>query len=155
MLQCDGRIAEIAEDRDPLHRRHQFAEELEPLAGGLGECQRQTRDVATGSGQACDRAIAHRIGARRDDDRDRGRLSLRIQDLRVAVQYDDVDVVLHELRHGIVGALDAALCPAEVNRDVATVGPSEFSQPLHERGDVGRGDPLTVYGALGKAFRQE
>jgi hypothetical protein len=48
---------------------------------------------------------------------------------------NDVDVKSDELGRDFLVTVIAALCPPILNRDVATVDPSEFAEPLHESGN--------------------
>ena len=48
---------------------------------------------------------------------------------------NDIDLEPDELGRGFCVALIAALCPAILNRKVATVDPSEFTEPLHKSGN--------------------
>src|SRR5262249_16088171 len=47
---------------------------------------------------------------------------------------NDINLEPDELGRGFRVALIAALCPAILNREVATIDPSEFTQPLHKSG---------------------
>jgi hypothetical protein len=48
---------------------------------------------------------------------------------------NDIDLEPDELGRDFCGALIAALGPAILNREVATVDPSEFAEPLHKSGN--------------------
>src|SRR5262249_11410763 len=48
---------------------------------------------------------------------------------------NDIDLQPDELGREFCVALIAALYPAILNHEVATVDPSEFAEPLHERGN--------------------
>jgi hypothetical protein len=63
--------------------------------------------------------------------RDRCRL-LRRKDWWGSRRDNDIDLEPDELGRDCCVALIAALCPAILNREVATVGPSEFAESLHK-----------------------
>ena len=53
----------------------------------------------------------------------------------VASRDNDIDLESDELGCDFRVALIAALCPAILNRDGATIDPAEFAQPLHKSGN--------------------
>ena len=92
-----------------------------------GRARLATRPVPTGS------------PADREHDRDdRCRLLCR-EDAGGAVRDNDIDLEPDELGGDLGEALAASLRPAILDRDGATLDPTEFAQPLHESGD-----PLAV-----------
>jgi len=96
---------------------------------------RQTGDVAARSRQTRDQASPDRIVYRREHDRDdRCRLLCR-EAWRGCRRNNDIDLEPDELGRVFCVALIAALCPAILNREVATVDPSEFAEPLHKSGN--------------------
>src|SRR5262249_24587814 len=105
------------------------------LGSNVGRLVRQTGDIAAGARQTRNEAGAHRIPRRREDDWNGcGRLLCR--------QYrwgprrdDDIDLEPDELRCDLGKALGAPLSPAILDRDVATLDPTDLAQPLHESGN--------------------
>src|SRR5262249_56912321 len=53
---------------------------------------------------------------------------------RIAVRDNNIDLEPDELGRELGGALVAALRPAIREREVATLNPAEFAQPLHQHG---------------------
>ena len=95
---------------------------------------RQAGDVAARSRQTRDQAGADRVSRRREDDRDdRCRLLCR-EDRRGSRRDNDIDLETDELGGDLSGALAAALRPAILDRDGATLDPTEFAQSLHKSG---------------------
>ena len=96
---------------------------------------RQTGDVAARSRQTRDQAGPDRVRRRREHDRDdRCRLLCR-EGWRGCHRDNDIDLEPDELGRDFGVALIAALCPAILNREVATLDPTEFAQPLHKSGN--------------------
>jgi hypothetical protein len=55
------------------------------------------------------------------------------------VRDNDIDLESDELGGDLAGALGASLQPAILDRDIATLDPAEFPQPLHKsRGPLAR-----------------
>src|SRR5262245_24845741 len=48
---------------------------------------------------------------------------------------NDIDLEPDQLGRVFCGVFIAALCPAILNREVATIDPAEFTQPLHKSGN--------------------
>jgi hypothetical protein len=65
------RVGGVEQDCDALERRHDVAQQFEPLTGGVGQLPRESGGVAAGPRQTLDQAIANRIGRGCDHDRNR------------------------------------------------------------------------------------
>jgi len=50
------------------------------------------------------------------------------------VRDDNVDLALNQLGDERRRAIEAALCPAILDRDIAALDPAQLVQPLHEGG---------------------
>jgi hypothetical protein len=112
---------------------YNFAQEFEFLANSIRYLVRQTGDV--GSCDIRDQAGPDRVRHRREHDRnDRCRLLCR-EGWRGCHRDNDIDLEPDELGRDFCVTLIAALCPTILNREVATVDPSEFAKPLNKSGN--------------------
>src|SRR5437899_9951998 len=95
------------------------------LCGGL------TRSAGAWSRRTCDQAPANRVQRQHKDNRDdRCRLLCRWN--RDTSRNNDIDVEPNELGRDLGVALGAALRPAILDRDGATLDPTEFAQACHK-----------------------
>jgi hypothetical protein len=125
----------ISYDCQPAQVRNDLAQEFESLAGKVRNLVRQTGDVAARSSQTCDQAGPDRVRRRRKHDRDvRSRL-LCGEGWRGCHRDNDIDLEPDQLGRVFCVALIAALCPAILNREVSTIYPTEFSEPLNKSGN--------------------
>src|SRR6516165_12320902 len=105
------------------------------LANRVSRLERQAGDVATRSCQTRDKAGADRVARARKDNRDhRCRLLCR-DDCWGSHRDDDIDLQPDELGRDLGEALVASLRPANLDRDGATLDPTEFTQSLHKNID--------------------
>ena len=102
------------------------------LATSIRYLVRQAGDVAARSRQTRDQSGPDRVRRRHENDRnDRCRLLCR-EGCGGCHCDNDIDLEPDELGRDFCVALIAALCPAILNREVATVDPSEFAEPLNK-----------------------
>jgi hypothetical protein len=65
------------------------------------------------------------------------------------VRDNDIDLESDELGGDLAGALGASLQPAILDRDIATLDPAEFPQPLHKsRGPLARSRRIPISNAV-------
>src|SRR6266699_995827 len=95
----------------------------------------QAGDVAPRSRETCDETRAKRVVRHREDDRDHRCRPLYCND-RASRRDNDIDLKLDELSRDLGEALAAPLCPAILDRDIATLDPTELAESLHKKGDV-------------------
>src|SRR5262249_47382698 len=134
-IQHGAGIARIGHDRQPAKTGYDLAQEFEFLATSIRDLVRQTGDIAARSGQTRNQAGAYWIVCRREDDRDdRCRLRCR-ESWRGCRRHNYIHLESDELGRVFCVALAAALCPAILDRQVATVDPSEFAEPLNKSGN--------------------
>ena len=76
-----------------------------------------------------------RVRRRREHDRDDRCGLLCGESWRGCHRDNDIDLEPDELGRAFRVALIAALCPAILNREVATVDPTEFAEPLNKSGN--------------------
>src|SRR5262249_5311008 len=69
-LQHRGGIANIGHDRQSAETGDNLAQELDSLADKIDKLDRQAGDIATRSRQTSDKAAAHRVVYKREDDWD-------------------------------------------------------------------------------------
>jgi two-component system NtrC family sensor kinase len=117
----------------------EFAQEFEPLAGGIARLRRQACYIAARSRQTGDDAGADRVPSRRENNRDDRRRLLGSQDCASARRDNNINPALNEFGRNISGALGAALRPAILDCDGTTFDPAKFMQPPYEGGN-----PLTI-----------
>jgi hypothetical protein len=118
-----------------------LAQELKALADEIRHLIGQARDIAARPRQRRDQLVADRVCDRGEHDRnERGRLHGR-DDIGGRVRDDDVDLALNQLGEERRRAIEAALCPAIFDRDIAALDPAELAQPLDEGGG-----PLALQG---------
>src|SRR5262245_63003774 len=98
----------------------------------IGLLVRQAGDIAAWSRQTCDQAGGDRVPQYDDDWDDRCRLLCR--DRRTSTGENDIDLEPDELSRDLCESLAPSLRPAILDREVATVYPTEFAQPLHKSG---------------------
>ena len=113
--------------------RDNLPQNFEPLASKIGLLDRQASDVAARSRETCDEAGTNRVPRQREHDRNDRCHLLCCGDCGCR-RDDDIDFQLDELGRDLGVALTASLRPAILDRDSATLDPSEFVQPLHESG---------------------
>src|SRR5262249_62348140 len=126
-IQQNGRIADIRQDRQSAHTGNNLAQEFELLPPSIRYLIRQTSDVAARSRQTLHQASPDRVPRSPEHDRDdRCRLLCR-EGGRGSHRDNDINLEPDELGRGFRVALIAALSPALLNREVATIDPSEFT----------------------------
>src|SRR5262245_39823772 len=98
----------------------------------IGLLVRQASDIAAWSRQACDEAGGDRVPQYDDDWDDRCRLLCR--DRRASTGDNDIDLEPNKLGRDLCEPAGASIGPAILDREVATLYPTEFAQPLHKSG---------------------
>src|SRR5262245_22728243 len=98
----------------------------------IGLLVRQAGDIAAWSRQACDEAGGDRVPQYDDDWDDRCRLLCR--DRRASTGDNDIDLEPNKLGRDLCEPAGASIGPAILDREVATLYPTEFAQPLHKSG---------------------
>src|SRR5262245_2290617 len=101
----------------------------------IGLLVRQASDIAAWSRQACDEAGGDRVPQYDDDWDDRCRLLCR--DRRASTGDNDIDLKPNKLGRDLCEPAGASIGPAILDREVATLYPTEFAQPLHKSGSPG------------------
>src|SRR5439155_1269158 len=79
-------------------------------------------------------SIADRVGSHREYGRDDSGRPLHREHWRRPGRHNDIDVQPDELCGDFIETLTASLSPAKFDRDVATLDPAQFAQPLHKSG---------------------
>src|SRR5262249_21941206 len=98
-------------------------------------CNRFDRPVRLLAGlQTRDEPGTDRVSHRREDDRDDYCRLLCCNNGCGSMRENDVDFEPDKLSRDLGEALVAALRPANLDRDGATLDPSEFAQPLYKSG---------------------
>ena len=126
---------EIGKDSKSAQTRNNLAQELESLPGSIGPLTRYAGNVAARPRQGRDEAAADRIARRREHDRDHRRGLLCCEDRRGVMRENNIDLQTDELSRDLGVALRTSFRPAVLDRDIATLKPTKFSEPLHEGGD--------------------
>src|SRR3954462_1052262 len=123
---------DIEHDRQAAQIGHNLAQKFESLATKIPLLVRQSRDVAARSRKTGDQAGAGRVPGRREYDRnDRCGLLYR-KGWNGSPRDNDIDLEPDEFGRDLGEALAAALRPAILDRDGATLYPAEVTQPLHK-----------------------
>src|SRR5215211_5120204 len=133
-VQCGIGVVNVREGRHPAQAGNDLAQELEPLAGGIGCLARQARDVAARARQARNNSTSNRIARGREHDRYHRSCLLRGENGRGVVSENDIHLEADELRCNLSKPFASSLSPPILNGDIAPFGPAQFIQPLHEDG---------------------
>src|SRR5262249_30288449 len=110
-----------------------LAQKFESLAIGLGLLERKSGSIAARPRQTCDQAGADRVPGHENDGDDRRRL-LGGHDSDSRRCDNDINPAPDELGRDLGEALVAPLRPTILDRDGATIDPTEFAQPLDQGG---------------------
>ena len=105
------RISGIPEYRDAPSARHRLPKYFHPLAGEFRAVERDTANVAAGSGKTIHKTGAHRIGSRSHDDGNGRSLLFRRERRRRANGYDDVGTQVYEFRRQLIVGLGLVTRP--------------------------------------------
>src|SRR5258708_14279831 len=125
---------DIEHDRQAAQIWYNLAQKFESLATKIALLVRQPGDVAARSRKTGDQASACRVPRRREYDRnDRCRFLYR-KGWNGFPRDNDIDLEPDEFGRDLGEALAAALRPAILDRDGATLYPAEVAQPLHKSG---------------------
>ena len=124
-------MADVRQDRQSAQIWENLAQVFDPFARNVGLLVRQSGDVAARSRQACDEAGADRVASQRKDNGDDRCRLLYCRDC-ASRRNNYIDLEPDELGRDLSVALGASLRPAILDSDGATLGPTEFAQPLHE-----------------------
>src|SRR5262249_14747808 len=134
-FQHGGGIIDIGQNRQTAQPGDNLAQELEPFAGKIGALHRQAGHVAARPRQTCDQASAERVVGRPEHDWD-NRCRLLCREHCASHRDNNIDFEPDELSCDLSEAFWASLRPANLDPDSAAIDPTEFAQPLYERGDV-------------------
>src|SRR5262249_5492748 len=111
-----------------------LAQKCEAVGADIDGLPRQPGNISARSRQPGDDAGADWIARRREYDRDNRRRLLGCEDWWGIMCENDIDLKADEFGGDLVVALDASLGPAIFDREIATVDPTKFPQPLNESG---------------------
>ena len=116
-------------------RRH-LLEQLQPFRAHTEFEQCESGGIAARPGQACDEAGAYRIGNLDEHQRHAAGRLLQWHHGRDGSGQDDVRCKPNQFRRISPKAIGIARGPTHVDPHVATVGPAQLLQTLHERGQA-------------------
>jgi hypothetical protein len=106
-------------------------ENRHPLAGDRSLEIGESRDVGAGPGQACDKALADRIGQIGEHDRNAAGRLLHRRQPGGAADEDDIRLAAHQLDCGRNNA--RGIGPDGLDPDIPSVDPAQLLKRLHER----------------------
>jgi len=116
--------ARVSHDGQPAQPGNGLTQQFEALAGDLGCLNRQSRDVAAGPRQTCDKAAADRVVPQYKDNWN-DRCCLFGCKGSAVIRDDDSGFQANELGGDLSGVLRAAFRPTILDCDRATLAPSE------------------------------
>src|SRR5262249_53462537 len=134
-FQYGGGIVDVGHNRQPAQIGYHLAQQIESFAGNIRCLVHQTSDVATRSRQTRDQASPDWVRYHREHDRDDRRRLLCREGCWGCHRDNHIDLAPDKLGRDFDEALSASLCPAILNRKVATVDPGEFTESLHKSGN--------------------
>src|SRR5258707_495370 len=123
---------DIEHDRQAAQIWYNLAQEFESLATKIALLVRQPGDVAARSRKTDDQASAGRLPRRREYNRNDRCCLLYRKGWNGSPSDNDIDLEADKLGRDLGEALAAALRPAILDRDGATLYPAEVAQPLHK-----------------------
>jgi hypothetical protein len=120
-----------------LHAWGDQREQLQPLARHSRFCADETGHVPAGAGQACNKALADRVGHGHKDERDRPDLLLNRSRYWSPLREDHFGLQVEQLFRIRARFLDVSSSPPNVDPQIAVVGPTQLRKRLHKHGDEG------------------
>src|SRR5215813_6365324 len=131
-----GCIGWILKERRSFYARCDLLEQPQPFRGNAVFIQHKTSSVAARPSEAIDQTGADWFGDLHEHDRHSARRLEQRPSGRSASSQDDVGRECNQFRRVSANALGVARAPADVDANVATVGPAQLRQRLRERQDA-------------------
>src|SRR5262249_36141087 len=119
---------------DPGHRRCDILEDLQPFAYQGEIWIAEPSDIAVRPGEILDDALADRIGDSNEHDRDAPGLPLQGHHHIGGTSKDDIGTQSYEF-FGVCNPTFGVATPANVDLDVAAIGPAQVFECLLELGE--------------------
>ena len=127
--------ADIGHDRKPTKTGDNLAQKFEALADQIGCLNGQAGHIAARPAKTANEAAADRVRRRREHDRDDRCRLLKRDDGFCSGRDNDIGLESNELGRHLGEAFGVSFGPTILDRDGATLDPTEFVQPLHKSGN--------------------